>query len=407
MTGFMKLAYVCIFLAMASAWYVPEDPSATDLLSTAAIGFTFVSFRFYQPELRAFYFWAFVFLAANLVSTFFAHDPGHAFFSIAKVAFLYLTLIVFASVAANLPTIYISKLYSAIIFSALIAGILGVLAFFRFLPGPVEWYFRSNDGVRLAPFFQDPNVYGPFLCLGVAITLTLFWDSKKVPLALLLLPVMFLPLLLSFSRGAWLNMAVTLLAFACFTFLFQKDRQVTKRFLLTGLVMFIGMIVAFPIVVDAIGVGDFLQSRSRIQAYDSVRFGAQFTAIELSMENPLGIGPGHYVGRNTFPNSHFHLDAHNLFLNVLVERGWLGFISFSAFIIFVVKVGFETIIRHPQRSKYSIALLASFTGLLANSMFITSLHWRHMFVIIGLIFAEYVIYKRHQKKLIGLNLAGL
>ena len=149
----------------------------------------------------------------------------------------------------------------------------------------------------------------------------------------------------------------------------------------------IAVVSIFPFVVDALGIGDFLQQRSRIQSYDVNRFSAQADSFRLGLENPLGIGPGHYSGTRSFPETRHPVDSHNLFLKVFVERGWLGFVSFSAILFIAIKCGLDSIKFNPLRAQYSIALLATLAGILANSMFITSLHWRHMFVVIGLLFA--------------------
>jgi O-antigen ligase len=382
---------------MLGLWFAPNDPSTSDILAVVAIVCVFASQRFGQRPLKVFYWLAYAFLLANLISMLAAHSPGHANFNLATMVFLFCTLLIYPTIAANLTANHITKIYTAIIASATMAGVLGVLANLRLLPGPVDWYFAGENGIRISPFFQDPNVYSPFLCFGFALVLTYFWDKKKIPIAFALLAPIMLSILLSFSRAGWLNLAVTGFMFLSLTLFVQGDRLAKNRFIILAAAAFSIIIIAFPVMVEVFGVGETLQMRMQIQHYDSERFAAQELAYNVSLENPLGIGPGHFTGRHHFPQSDFLVDPHNIYLKILVERGWLGFASFFGIIGYCFFVGLHAIKRNPMRAQYSIALLSALTGIMVNGLFISAIHWRHLYIVIGLILAEYVLAKIKQR----------
>ena len=393
---FVRLTYLFTILAMLSLWYVPTDPSPTDYFSVAAIGSALASMRFVQKPLKPFYILAYVFLIANILSLFVARVPSHALSNIWSMLFLFFTLITYSTIAGNLTSRHMTRIYAAIIFAGTLSGTIGVLAQFGLMPGPNELYFMAELSLRLSPFFQDPNVYSPFLCFSFAMALTLFWDNKKVPLAFAIILPMLISITLTFSRAGWVNLAVTGVAFLALTILVQKDRVVKRKFVIFSATVLAISAIVFPIVIEFLGVEEMLAKRSRIQHYDTNRFAAQETAFRTSIEHPFGIGPGHATGRDHFPQSEYPVDPHSIYLKILVERGWLGFISFFSIIGFCFLSGFRALKNNPARAQYSIALLAAMTGIMVNTLVISAIHWRHLYIVLGLLMAEYVLSKRLQ-----------
>ena len=389
-------AYLFILLAMLTLWYVPNDPSPTDYLAAAAAGMTFASLKFIQKPLQLFYGLLYLFFVANILSMFMAKVPSQAFSNLTTLTFLSATLFVYPTLASTIRQRQFNRVYHAIIAAAVISGTIGFLAYFGVMPGPKDQYFMSELGWRLSPFFQDPNVYSPFLCFGFALALTLFWERKTVLIGFAVATPILLGILLSFSRAGWLNLFVILLVFMVFVLTKQKNVQIKRRMTVMA-VSAVGLaVLTFPILVEYLGIAEILEIRTRVQGYDAERFAAQDLAITEAVKRPLGVGPGHYIGRHHFPESDFALDAHNVYLKVLIERGWLGFLTFMGFIACAGLMAMKAIKEFPARSRYTIALLAALVGLLANSYFISSLHWRHFYVLLGLILAEYVMSQKYK-----------
>jgi O-antigen ligase len=78
--------------------------------------------------------------------------------------------------------------------------------------------------------------------------------------------------------------------------------------------------------------------------------------------------------------------THNLYLRVLFELGILGAVGL---VIFLLAVGRSLLSKQPfgRGTLEGQALLASVVALLAMSLFIDSLHWRHLFVFFGIALA--------------------
>jgi O-antigen ligase len=383
-------------MAMASLWYAPTDPSPTDYFSVAAIGCTLASMRFVQAPLRVFYILVYLFLIANILSLFVAHVPSHALSNLTTMVFLFFTLITYPTIAANLSPRHMTVIHSAVIFAGTMAGTIGVLAQFRLLPGPDLMYFSSERGIRLSPFFQDPNVYSPFLCFAFAMALTLFWETKKTLLAFAVIVPILVSIMLSFSRAGWVNLMVTGAIFLFLTIFVQKDRAAKRKFVIFSATALSVAIIAFPIMAELTGAEEMLRKRSQIQHYDTHRFAAQEIALSTSIEHPFGIGPGHASGRYHFPQSKYPVDPHSIYLKILVERGWLGFVSFFGIIGYCFISGFRALRGNPVRARYIIALLAALTGIMVNTLVISAIHWRHLYIVIGLLLAEIVLWKKTQ-----------
>jgi O-antigen ligase len=129
------------------------------------------------------------------------------------------------------------------------------------------------------------------------------------------------------------------------------------------------------------GSEEFLAQRSQLQAYDEQRFGAQLFGIEQSMRYPLGIGPGQFEVLSP-------LSAHSLYVRALAEQGLLGLLTLLALLLVTLSLAVGNVVA--GRDTYGIgsaALLGAWCGLLANSFFVDTLHWRHLWVVAALIWA--------------------
>jgi O-antigen ligase len=125
----------------------------------------------------------------------------------------------------------------------------------------------------------------------------------------------------------------------------------------------------------------FLQERARFQFYDVQRFGAQLSGVELAAEYPLGIGPGQFERVSA-------ISAHSTYVRALAEEGLLGLLVLLALVVLTLFFAAQN--TAAGRDTYGIGsatLLAAWCGVLANSIFIDTLHWRHLWLIAALVWA--------------------
>jgi O-antigen ligase len=237
------------------------------------------------------------------------------------------------------------------------------------------------DGPRAQGLFKDPNVFGPFLVPAALILMeeTVAPRLLRVGLAakLALLSVLTVGVVFSFSRAAWLNLAVgTLVLFLVLALRRGGGRRATTLLLVTLVAG--GALVG---VVAATGSLGFLTERAALQDYDTQRFDTQASGLEVAAEHPLGIGPGQFERIS-------ELSAHSTIVRALAEEGVAGAALILGLLLFTL--GFAARNVALGADTYGIgsaALLAAWCGLLANSFFVDTLHWRHLWLVAALVWA--------------------
>jgi O-antigen ligase len=237
------------------------------------------------------------------------------------------------------------------------------------------------DGPRAQGLFKDPNVFGPFLVPAVLILMEETVAPRllrfRLSTKLLLLSVLTVGVVFSFSRAAWLNLAVGMLVLLVVLAL----RRGGGRRAMTMLVVSLVAGAALFGVVAATSSASFLTERAGLQDYDVQRFGTQATGVDIAATHPLGIGPGQF-------ESVSELSAHSTYVRALAEEGVVG--ALLIFTLMLLTLGFAARNVALGVDTYGIgsaALLAAWCGLLVNSSFVDTLHWRHLWLVAALIWA--------------------
>ena len=264
--------------------------------------------------------------------------------------------------------------------AALISAALGTLAIAAPIPG--RSFLLAYGDTRAQALFKDPNVFGPFLVpallilLEETITPRLVYANRRMKLAGIIL--LALGVLVSYSRGAWLNLAVGIVVMLVVLVLRRHSSRMATRLL----VLLSVIVVSGADVITVTGSGHFLQQRAAVQSYDANRLNAQEAGISLGEHHPLGIGPGQFEVIEP-------LASHSLYVRVFAEQGPLGLLLMLALVI-VVTLGFAVRNAARGRDTYGIgsaALLGAWCGLLLNSAVVDTLHWRHLWLVAALIWA--------------------
>jgi O-antigen ligase len=263
--------------------------------------------------------------------------------------------------------------------SAVVIAVISTIALYVHFP--FSTLLLSEDFERARGLFKDANVYGPYL---IPAALILAQESLNPRLLRLNRPTQvfcfgFLAagILFSFSRGAWLNLAVGIVVM---TFAVALRRGGSKRALFMLLVVLVGGVVTVWAVYASGSLG-FLEERARFQSYDNDRFGAQAFGIKLAEEKPIGIGPGQFELVSP-------LSTHSTYVRALAEQGLLGLITLLGVLYGTLLLATRNVAL--GRDTFGIGsapLLAAWCGMLANSFVVDTLHWRHLFLLAGLIWA--------------------
>jgi O-antigen ligase len=370
------LLWLLIFLGS----FVFFEPAPYDLLAAGLFLFLFVGKLRVPPGLGFPMTALTVFVLANLFSLTMGHDLERSLFYFAVTFYLLLTWLLFASWVYVDPDRVLPMIWHAYIVTAVFSSVFGVMGYLGIdPPGRIE--FATVWG-RAKGVFKDPNVYGPFL---VPVAVYLFarlgnrldrWTIQRGALALFITG----GILIGFSRAAWGNFVAAMVVFGLLRLITSADPKETVRKVFLGLA--IGGVAAAVLggVLALTPIGDTFSTRLSLQTYDvetGGRFANMARALDLSFENPFGIGPGH---------SEFDLirSTHNTFLRILVENGWLALIAFIAFLVATIwRLSALSLKATPHRISVHV-VLASLVGTTANSLVIDSLHWRHFFLLFGM-----------------------
>lgn len=367
------------------SWIVFFEPAPTDILFFGAFLALASTGQLLVPRsAMLLHLSAFGFLAANVASLLLAKEMTQGLRAMAINIYMLLLLYTFMSLVIRQGTLGYERLGKLFFWATAISAVISLAAYLRLFPGN-QIFFRAEQGMRLKGLFKDPNVFGPYLVagliLGISISLSrvrITWREIAAALVILLIVV------LSFSRGAWVNLLAAGTVFAVLIAVlspFAAHRNLLLLFVIVGLPLAGGVLF---VVLDYFDLFDFVRQRSQLQRYDSHRFGNQYEALRIAAQHPMGVGPGHYVGGNHFAKSEFELATHNGFLKVLVENGWLGLAAYLGMFCGFFGVMWRGILRHPELRIYLAGCIAIISGILVNSLVIDSLHWRHLFMVLGM-----------------------
>ena len=362
-----------VLIAFCLLGIVLVEPAPVDLVLVVVVAVALATGRFH-PRVPPVALAALVaLLALNLLSAVEVVDAGRAALFVATTAYL----VVFALWLSG----YVSTIESARIVAggylvaAASSALIGMIALLAGLPG--RDLLIGDE--RVQAFFQDPNVFGPFL-VPIALILVedlltprLFALRRVLKAALVLLLV--LGVVFSFSRGAWVNLALGLAVVLAVIAL----RRGGGRKAMLAIVLALVLAVSVTGILAATGSEGFLLERARIQSYDASRFSAQAVGIDSAERYPFGLGPGQF-------ERYASLSAHSTYVRVAGEQGLPGLLALVVLLTSTLIAALANALA--GRETYGIgsaALLGAWCGILVNSVVVDTLHWRHAWMVMALI----------------------
>jgi O-antigen ligase/polysaccharide polymerase Wzy-like membrane protein len=295
-------------------------------------------------------------------------------------AYLAATALFFAAMLGRNTQARLSILLTGYTLAAVIAALAGIVGYFRLVPATD--LFLLYDRARGT--FNDPNVLGAFVVLPglIAFTRVLAGRPGEVLRSGIVLMILLAGLLLSFSRGAWIQFAVAAALTMGLMFVTSRSNRERVRIVLVAIIglMLIAAFIAALLSLDQVA-GLFKQRASLEQSYDlgpMGRFGRHVLGFMMALDYPFGIGP------LQFPR-YFPEDPHNSYLNAFMSGGWLSGFSYLILVATTLALGLRFVfVTTPWRTTY-IAVYAAFVGTAFESAIIDSDHWRHYFLIIGVL----------------------
>lgn len=331
------------------------------------------------------------FNAGGIIASFQMEDHMRGILYVATSLFLGLTSVFFAIILSK-DTKRIEILFKAYLAAAVLTCVLGILGYFN-IPG----FALFSKFERASGAFQDPNVFAPYLV--IPILYMMHGIMRKNPTGVisksLWLAILTLGLFLAFSRAAWGLAVASIAFFYCLQLINERDRNHRFRLLFLAAMGFTAIIAVLAIALQNEDVSQSVSERGQlVQSYDSGetgRFALHVVGLEMSLAKPLGIGPLEFFtlyGANT----------HNTFLKASLSYGWIGFLCWTTMLIWTLVVGSKLLFRQRPWQMYLQIAYTVFLWHIIISYVIDIDHWRHFYLMIGIIWSCILLEARWQFK---------
>jgi hypothetical protein len=311
---------------------------------------------------------------------------------IATSWYMAVTVVFFAMVISEETAARLDMLRRGLVVGALIAATAGIAGYFNLVPGGHDLLTLYE---RARGTFKDPNVLGAFLILPALFALQSVVSDPlgKSFRSTIALGIMALAILLAFSRAAWGGLAITSAFMLALMVLTSPSPAQRSRIIVMSvvaviiLVMLIGVLLSFDSISEM-----FKQRASFDQSYDEGRFGRfgrHILGADMALDLPFGIGPLQF--HNYFPE-----DTHNSYLNAFMSGGWISGICYPALVFATVITGFRYVfVRVPWQRTY-LAVFAAFLGTVGESFIIDTDHWRHFWMMLGVMWGMFAATQRYR-----------
>lgn len=381
-----RIGLQCLWLTIFTGFFVRFEPAPYDLLIVAMMVVFAATGLFRLPSGASTPLLLLgIFALANVIACFSSPDYGGSLQYMAVTFYLFASSVFLMCLICEDGERVTDVIWSAYLASAVCAAILAALGYYHIVPGLES----ITKGVgRAYGTFKDPNVLAPFL-----VPPTIYFFSKferrsgRWPLlALGFSLVTVIGILLAFSRAAAGNLAV---AFSAYVFLrlvtTEKGSSVTRLLWCAALAVAVGAIIVTWLVMNTQAGETFAAKSQLLRHYDTHRFATQEKGLETILAWPFGVGPG--MAKDALQ---MNLATHNLYIQMLLENGWLAGLAFVTLLVVTAARSLALVHRGVRDPRFFVAV-ASLLGLLLNSFVINSAHWRHFWLLLGLIWGQLLV----------------
>ncbi len=308
--------------------------------------------------------------------------------------FLALTAVFFAAMLGTNTEARLRWLMSGYIAAAVVVSLRAVGGYFRLFGGFSDLFVIFS---RAKGTFKDPNVFAAFLVLPALLVLQRMLAGRRSQFlggGILLFPLM-AGLFLSFSRAAWGQLVFCSVILMGLTFLTSRSASERFRIVVIAIVGAAACVAFIAVLLSVDQVAALFRERATLtQAYDTGhvgRFGRYFLALQLTLEYPLGMGPLQFL----FPEA-----PHNTYLNSFITGGWLAGAAYLTLTLVTLTAGLRfAFVRTPWQATFQ-AVYAAYIGVVAESIVIDTDHWRHYFLILGVLWGLMAVSRDYRRETI-------
>lgn len=250
-------------------------------------------------------------------------------------------------------------------------GIYQYTSFSFFGTATVDKELFGDIKTRVTSTFDNPNVLGEYLLLLIPLSVSLFFVNKniykKVIIAIATI-IMAVCLLLTYSRGCYLG-----LIFAAAIFVILLNFKF--------IIFFILGLIAMPFVLPKSIINRFTSIGNMKDSSTKYRVSIWMASIDLIKDYwNKPIGQGSIAFNKIYPlyayNQVGAQHSHCLFLQVIIETGLLGFITFFVMLYRLYQYLFSGLRKLANCTDriYLIGFVSSISGFLLQSVFDNTFH---------------------------------
>lgn len=285
----------------------------------------------------------------------------------------------------------------ALVFGVALVSVHGLYQYFfeaSFLDAGEKWVdLEENPYIRNRALatFENPNLLAHFYVLTVPILMAIWFNLKEWRHRLVLggvIGLVLLALLLTYSRGGWLGLAVAVSAFAIL-----KDRRSIVVLFIIGVIGL--MVMPENIMARLMSVTNLADSST------SHRFAVWLNSIRIIKDHWLaGVGTGSGAFLLTYisylvDKGDYAPHAHNIYLQLWGELGIVGLVTFMWMLFKMWQSGLR-ILNRSQGFYHNLAagLLGSLTGFMAHSLVEYGLWYYKLAVMFWLLVALFMLMEK-------------
>ncbi len=250
-------------------------------------------------------------------------------------------------------------------------------------------FFPVDESARFAGLYN-----ATVLAIFTAILVIWLADETYEPklwkggfiLKLAAIGVLIFQLLSTLTRSAWLGLFIGLSLYLLLAL--YSSKLARKLWIVTASITISGVVVLYIVYSDS---AEPVRQRIYVDSLnpskdEQKRGGFYFTrnAIDVAMAHPLGVGVGN-TQKYTETFNDFEVGAHNTFIMVLSDMGWLAFFGFSLVQIIILRRLFALAARSVVRYGISARMLfCGYSCVLVAGMFQDLLYYMPMWLIPGI-----------------------
>jgi hypothetical protein len=373
-----RILLLVLFLTMLASSVAFIEPSPHDLMMGALALFGVVAGVRFQRTLVVPLIFLLLWNLAGIMALLPVVGEEKTIQYAATSVYLAVAAILFACLFANNTIPRLTTMRIAYTLSAIVAAFAGICGYFNLFGA--EHLFAPFG--RALGMFKDPNVFGPYLIWPALFPIYRMLTRHASLTDLAVAAILLFALLLSFSRGAWFHFSVSAFVLVALGFLTAPSDRVRLRIVALAALSVLALAGLLVLLLSFDSIGAMFRERAQlIQTYD-VGEGGRFRLQELALASVLNFPNG--MGPFEFARVH-GLQQHNVYLQAFLVYGWAGAMSYFVLLLSTLWVGLRSaFIRTPWQG-YVITAYAAFVGEVAEGFVIDTDHWRHFFLLLGMI----------------------